>query len=289
MNKQTAEFLQEVARLHFGRESFQFGRGGESPRYAKTWTRFNFLQRLRGIRLEAGEIVAENIEGKETLRLPLPKLDNVILHTNRKLDCPRQNGYWITVSQSPLLGGDYYGKCKGKSFNAVVRYGVKDGKWKKVGIAVRLTLQSPEGEIHYWEHGKDKAEIESNYLEKVKIVQDRMLEYEKQAFMRAHRMKIQRAARLIARVCNKMVLQVEDAKRIGYCNAGIMDYCKSFGFKAELIVNDGNGKNVIIADAQFASALKATNDSRAFRLIYSKAETLAIQIIEKRQANVKAS
>lgn len=282
MNKEAADFLSEVARLHFNREPFQFGKGGELPKYAKTWQRYNFLQRLRGIRLEQGLIIAENEEGKETLRVKLPKLDNLITHNSRKLDCPRNPTYYLHTSQTPLLPGDYYGVPRGKSFGAVVRWTIKDGKWKKAGIAVRLTIDTPDGQIDYWEHGKDKKEVEAAYLEKCSIVERKRLEYKQRDFLRLHQAKIDRVKRLIVRLCNKMVLEVKDAKEIGYCNQGIMDYCKSFGFKAELAVNDGNGKDAIIADTQFASALKATKDYRALRLIEHKAQALAIQIIERR-------
>lgn len=295
MNKQTADFLSEVARLHFSRsQSWQFGKGGELPKYAKSWQSYNFLEKLAGIRLEAGMVIAENKEGVESLRVRLPKLDNIVLHTSTKLNTPKLNynqSSYIAVSTSPLLGGDYYGVAKGKDFGLVLRYGIKEGKWKKTGIAVRLKLDTPEGAFDYWEHGKDKEEITRNYTEKVGVIASKKLEWEARAYLQKNRERIQRAKRLIVRLCDKMVLQVEDAKRIGYCNAGIMDYCKSFGFKAELVVNDGNGKDLIIADAQFASALKATKDYRALRLIEIKAENLAIELIKRRDSekNAKAS
>lgn len=73
----------------------------------------------------------------------------------------------------------------------------------------------------------------------------------KEAILSAQKSKIERRARLVARICGGLVATVADAKRLGYCEPGILAFQNSTGFGDSValpdLVKSGNASAVALA------------------------------------------
>jgi hypothetical protein len=90
----------------------------------------------------------------------------------------------------------------------------------KLGVAVQFPRVDGSGT--YWEHGASVNECRREREYKQVI-------HEGRADGRELSARINRMARLIARLCGKLQLSYEDARAVGYCEAGNRGWCKQHG------------------------------------------------------------
>lgn len=183
-----------------------------------------------GARIEAQDgqrvIVLQNYRGKDVATYPARELFR--LYVTKRL------------SHAGTLDGDLYivptMKRKGHTIRGDrYRYDEKRGQFVKSGIAVEF--DAPGSTRKYYEHGKNLKECKAEHARKValyqqqqreKIARERASELE-----RTQRAKIERAARLIARLCPKLEILFSDARAVGFCETGIKAYCDRRGLPTD--------------------------------------------------------
>jgi len=94
-------------------------------------------------------------------------------------------------------------------------------------------------------HSTESREHASRGLAKKLVVA------KKEAILSAQKSKIERRARLVARICGGLVATVADAKRLGYCEPGILAFQNSTGFGDAValpdLIKSGNASAVALA------------------------------------------
>jgi hypothetical protein len=147
------------------------------------------------------------------------------------------------LTDAGMLDGDLYSVITRTRKNpnggtriitAVTRYhyDVLRAKFVKTGYA-RL-MPDPRGEgrkyYEYYEHGASVREIQEAHARKVALYEAKQRQNKAiNAYNQsdeATRRKAERAARLIARMCPNLQITMDDARAVGFCDAGIKAYCQ---------------------------------------------------------------
>lgn len=226
------------------RASVIYGKGGtdgvDNNAYAKS---YGHPARWKdaGARIEDGVIILEDYKGKEVARV------SVDLKKRREMQ----------FSHPALIGGDLFCILRpGGRMPIADRYDV-DGQ--KNGVAVRMP--TPDGAGEYWEHGKTVSACAAERKHKIKALQV-------QAFVSANQSKVDRAARLIARLCDELPVTFADARAAGHCEQGIKGWCSRHGI-------DPSGR------ATLGQIKAADNGSLAMAVVRQVAKTCAVKLIQE--------
>jgi len=188
------------------RASVCYGAGGtEGVDYDAYSKSYGYAARWKdaGARIEGQTIILENYKANEKARFVFP------FKTTRLST--------LTTNKDILLHGDLYAlKQKGGSY---VRYALVKGKLVKSGVAVSATDSAGKA---YFEHGRTIKECQAEAQRKRDLVAEA-------AKIKALNAKMQRKARLLARLSTKLTANFTDARSVGHCNAGILSWCTSRG------------------------------------------------------------
>ena len=150
----------------------------------------------------AGEIIIESNRGAKAAQF---RLD--LRSTNKML-----------TDHKALIDGDLYGIYR---HGVIERYKLRGSKVVKAGIAIQMPLPADPTQS-YWEHGANIQVVRQEH-------QHKCLQMERERYAQQHPKQILRAARLVARLCNKMEVTYEDARELSYCDAGIRGWCAKRG------------------------------------------------------------
>lgn len=129
-----------------------------------------------------------------------------------------------------------------------------DTKGQRTGVAVRI------GNDGLWEHGDTLAGCRRESERKEAI---RALEAKRGKLTQEQKQRVQRAKRWILRLCPNLPVTRADARRIGYCKAGIRGFKKRYG----------------IGDNSTIQALLLTDNLSAQALARRVAEDKAMELI----------
>ena len=253
-----------------------YGRGGDEvvdwDAYGKrgyvnphTGNRKPAVYRQGGTRVigfgRSGRIVLENSRGNEVARLPMPPADAKFGGTG-----------------GALVHGDLFVRIRQiGSAQVAIRYGVSrpnvkavyDG-YTRTGIAVRFEVpvdcreqgRSRWGifrttDSHYWEHGATVAECRAEFARKLELA-----EADRKAAKASER--VERATRLISRLCPNLIVTEQDARQVGYCSPGIAGFVGRFGLtgRESVTARELRGTGDVMVERPIVQAAKRIASER---------------------------
>jgi len=111
--------------------------------------------------------------------------------------------------------GDFELECAYAKKSTHGAYKLYDNNDKLICLSKKMP--APDGDGQYWEHGKDIDTINEEYQNKVSI-------YNKELAEAALTKKITRAKSLAKHLVNNLCVTYEDARAVGYCEAGVNNF-----------------------------------------------------------------
>jgi hypothetical protein len=163
-----------------------------------------------------------------------------------------------TIARSQVLSGALLDM---ELYGITLRNGVVErynAQGEKTGIAVLIRLVNGQ---EVWEHGKTFADIKRERDTKNAILRAAELK-------KAHSLEMERAKRLVLRCVKNAEARFEDARAVGYCQAGIESFCNRHGY-------DVKSKLTL-------AQLRQHNETYALQNFI--AERCAVQIIQRQHA-----
>ena len=201
-----------------------------------------------GARIEGEILVIENYRGTEKARIPLPSdHDRTAIHFQQTFGGSR------LLLDTEIWAVERHGVME--------RYGLRRGTLVRTGYAARMTLLDRTGQLsEYWEHGSTLDDIRRERDAKAALMQQAKasLPY-----------RTQRMARLVARLCGSLAVSYADARSVGYCDAGIRQFCTRHGL-------DPEGQTTV-------AQLRTTHDDRIGKVIHAAALRCAQARLSARQ------
>jgi hypothetical protein len=222
------------------RSVIEYGQGSEQ----KDWDAYSESYRFPAVWRNPGVTVV-----LDAIRGPL-----ATIHTTRgkAITLPLLRG--VDYGSPALLDGDLY---------AIEHHGIIErfsGRNEKTGIAMRVPAMAGLGESY--EHGRDIAECRVEYEHKLRSRRDRAISLLHDTDYRARR-----KARLVARLCRKLVCTIDDARSVGYCRAGIDAFRRRHGLGTEATVADlrrcGDGQVSRVIEAAAVRCLRSRKENHA--------------------------
>lgn len=178
---------------------------------------------------------------------------------------------WWACRFHGLLDGDLWCIRAKKIGKTVVynRFGMKRKKVVKTGVTCQIEV--PEQLRKHWpasvdrsgiyeEHGENVTECKEAFRHKCRLAEELKTK-------QANSAKVERAKRLIVRLCQNLTVTHEHRKACGYCDAGTKAFLDRYGLSGR--------ETVTLAE------LRKTGDSQALKPAYVAAEKLAEKLIAK--------